>query len=198
MWFIVGLGNPGSEYEQTRHNAGFKLVDFWSQARAQESGQALPAAKLQKKLQTIVTKQADWVFGKPQTFMNASGQAVRALLDFYVGFDHQSPSAQAEILRHLVVVHDDLDLEFGKCKLQFGRGPKIHNGLLSIYQHLGTQEFWHGRVGIDGRGTDRKLPAKNYVLLPWTVEEQMAWQQWSPAVLKLWQQRLITEVGAES
>jgi PTH1 family peptidyl-tRNA hydrolase len=192
MWFIVGLGNPGAEYEQTRHNAGFKLVEAWSNWFAEANNQTAPAAKLQKKLQMELVKQGDWVFAKPQTFMNASGQAVRALLDFYTGFDHQSVLSQADILKHLVIVHDDLDLEFGKCKLQFGRGPKVHNGLLSIYQHLGTQEFWHARVGIDGRGTDRKLPAKNYVLQPWTVEEQMAWKQWSPDVIKLWQQRLLT------
>ena len=105
---------------------------------------------------------------------------------------------QAKILQQLVVVHDDLDLEFGKCKLQFGKGPKVHNGLLSIYQHLGTHNFWHARVGVDGRGSERKLPAKNYVLLPWTVEEQMAWKSWSPEVLKLWQQRLMAKNISES
>jgi len=196
MWFIVGLGNPGLEYEETRHNAGFKFVDAWSQWRAAEAGQSLPAGKLQKKLQSEITKQADWVFAKPQTFMNASGQSVRATLDFYASFDHQSPASQIKILQQLVVVHDDLDLEFGKCKLQFGKGPKIHNGLLSIYQHLGTQNFWHARVGIDARGVDRKMPAKNYVLLPWTVEEQLAWKGLVPEILKLWQQRL--EAGTEA
>jgi PTH1 family peptidyl-tRNA hydrolase len=180
MQIIIGLGNPGAEYAITRHNAGWLAVDAWAQAN--QAGW-----QLQKKLQAEVAKDiaGDRLFIKPQTFMNNSGQAVRAVLDYYAHFSHLSATDQKAVLQDLLIVHDDLDLTFGQVKLQFGKGPKVHNGLLSLEAYLGTQEFWRGRMGVDGRGGNRKMPAKNYVLQPFTLEEQLSWPE---AVKQLWQQ----------
>jgi PTH1 family peptidyl-tRNA hydrolase len=184
MWFVVGLGNPGAEYDKTRHNAGFVMTDAWA------AHYDLKTWQTNKKLQAEVAKTPEWLFLKPQTFMNASGQSVRAALDYFAQFERLSMSAQKQVLEKLVVIHDDLDIAFGQTKFQFGKGPKVHNGLLSIYEHLGSTEFWHARIGIDGRGTERRMPAKNYVLQPWTVEEQMTWKTLPETCIKTWQTRL--------
>lgn len=149
-----------------------------------------------KKLQASVAKKTDsWTFIKPETFMNASGLAVRAVLDYFEHFDRLSLPNQAALLRRLIVVHDDLDLEFGNNKLQFGKGPKIHNGLLSIYQHLGSQNFWHGRIGVDGRAGNRQKSPRDYVLETLMPEEQVSWAATAPALISHWQQRLLPEVS---
>ncbi len=96
--------------------------------------------------------------------MNRSGTAVRSILDFY----HLNPKNG---LNDLYIIHDDLDIELGKYKLQLGVGPKIHHGLQSIYQALGTDQFWHVRVGIDHRFGDRSIPGEAYVLQNFTPEE---------------------------
>lgn len=161
MVVIVGLGNPGSEYASTRHNVGWLVLD----QLATELG--APEFTFQKKFHGEVTKIGQYFLLKPQTFMNDSGVAVRALLDFY----NVLPTGQDGELPHLIVVHDDLDVEFGHFKLQLGTGPKIHNGLLSIYQHLHSQKFWHARVGVDARQGDRSMPGRAYVLQKFTQPE---------------------------
>ncbi len=136
MKLIVGLGNPGEKYKNTRHNAGFLVVDELEKLN-------LPNV----------------VLFKPQKFMNRSGQEVKKLTKKY-------PLDKNE----LYVVHDDLDIPLGKFKIHKGRGPKIHNGLQSIYDQLGTKDFWHVRVGIDGdRGG--KTP-EEFVLSNWRREER--------------------------
>lgn len=159
MFFVFGLGNPGEKYSQTRHNAGFMVVN--------ELGKKLGISSwtVKDKFAAEVTKQGEFVLAKPQTFMNQSGQAVRAILDFY----------QVDVtanLNNLYVVHDDLDIELGKYKLQFGIGPKVHHGLQSIYQYLKTDQFWHVRVGIDARAGDRSIPGEAYVLQNFTASEK--------------------------
>jgi PTH1 family peptidyl-tRNA hydrolase len=102
--------------------------------------------------------------------MNNSGQAVRALLDFFSISPDQFSAQSAD---QLYVIHDDLDIELGQFKLQLGTGPKVHNGLDSIYTHLGTKNFWHVRVGVDARQGDRSMPGKNYLLQPFTADQQL-------------------------
>ncbi len=131
---IVGLGNPGPEYEDTRHNAGFWLVD----ALARQHGGHL---RMENKFHGNVARlnikgQEVWLL-QPQTFMNRSGQAVAALTRFY-------KITPAEIL----VAHDELDLEPGTTKLKQGGGAAGHNGLKDIIAALGTQDFWRLRIGI--------------------------------------------------
>lgn len=165
MKIFVGLGNPGKEYRQTRHNVGFMAVEQWA-----ATSNFTHNAKFFAELVKTNFGQNEAIFFKPQTYMNDSGKAVRALLDFYkIAADK---TAQNEIsYPELVVVHDDLDIVFGEYKIQFGKGPKVHHGLQSIYQNLGTSNFWHIRVGIDGRGGNRAIPGKNYVLSKFSTEE---------------------------
>ncbi|MBL4954206.1 aminoacyl-tRNA hydrolase [Neobacillus sp. OS1-32] len=134
MRLIVGLGNPGRQYEHTRHNVGFDTID-----------------ELSKRL-NIPLSQSKWkgLYGigqasgqkvlllKPLTFMNLSGEAVRAVIDYY----------QIEI-EDLLIIYDDLDLPVGKIRLRQKGSPGGHNGIKSIVAHLGTQEFNRIRIGID-------------------------------------------------
>lgn len=154
MKIYVGLGNPGKEYQNTRHNAGFIFVDAVAEKLSLNF-------KFEKKFNAqLAVKRDDLFLIKPQTFMNNSGQALRAFLD-YLKIDMQNPFSGPE---DLIVVHDDLDLALGTYKLQKGVGPKDHNGLQSIYQHLGTKNFWHLRLGIDAREGVRNIPPADYVL----------------------------------
>lgn len=145
---IVGLGNPGAEYEQTRHNAGFWLVD--------NLANTLPNCRLQKesRFQALAAKarlggQDVWLL-QPQTFMNLSGQAVGAIARFF-------KITPQEVL----VVHDELDLPPGSAKLKKGGSTGGHNGLKDIASALGTQDFWRLRLGI---GHPRELGLKSQVI----------------------------------
>jgi len=158
MKIIVGLGNPENKYRHTRHNIGFKVVDQMAVDRdwkSSKKGQLeyLCLGQGEKKIKLV----------KPQTFMNKSGLALA-----YVKKKH--PQLTGE---DLFVVHDDLDLEVGRFKFNFGKGPKQHNGLISIYQHLGTDQFWHVRIGVDGRKGDRSIPADKYVLSSFSSDERV-------------------------
>ena len=150
---IVGLGNPGRDYEETRHNAG-----FWFCARlAQARGISLAP---ESRFHGIVGRGPGSVWMLlPQTFMNRSGQAVGALARFH-------RIAPAEIL----VVHDELDIPPGQLRLKFGGGMGGHNGLKDITSHLGTQDYWRLRIGIGHPGDRNEVV--NYVLKPPRREEQ--------------------------
>ena len=145
---IVGLGNPGSEYEQTRHNAGFWFID-------ELAWQYKATLKEEKKFFGLVARisisGSDLWLLKPATFMNRSGQAVAALAQFY-------KIKPEEIL----VVHDELDIPCGRIKFKLGGGNGGHNGLKDIQARLGTPDFYRLRLGIDHPG-DRNLVV-GYVL----------------------------------
>lgn len=128
---IVGLGNPGPEYEQTRHNAGFWLVDQLAAHRlVREAKYTALAAK------TIIAGKEVWLL-EPQTYMNRSGQSVGALARFFkIGADE------------ILVVHDELDLPPGSAKIKKGGSSGGHNGLKDITAALGTQDYWRLRIGI--------------------------------------------------
>ncbi len=98
---------------------------------------------------------------KSDKFMNDSGNSVKKLTDKYLS-----------ATKDLYVVHDDLDIRLGEYKIQFAKGPKVHNGLNDIYDKLGTNEFWHIRMGVDNREPDNRTPGEEYVLMDFTKEEQ--------------------------
>lgn len=154
---IVGLGNPGREYEATRHNAGFWWVDEF--ARHNQI-----AFKNESKFHGLAARGVlhghEVHLLKPQTFMNVSGRAVGALAQFY-------KIDAAEIL----VVHDELDLPPGSAKLKLGGGHGGHNGLKDIIAHLGSRDFWRLRIGV-GHPGDR-AEVVNFVLNAPRKEEQV-------------------------
>lgn len=166
MKIVVGLGNPGEKYQHSRHNAGFMCVDV---LREQLS---LPAWTVMKKNQALISKSAEWLLIQPQTFMNQSGLAVRSILEYYLKYGQLTESARLNLLKNVFVAHDDLDLRLGAHKIQFGRGPKVHNGLRSLNEHLGTEQFWHVRIGVDGRETTNRVPGREYVLDDFLVSER--------------------------
>lgn len=162
---VVGLGNPGEQYEHTRHNAGWLALDYLLESWQDSS---IPLAwKNERKIKADVARlshaSTEIYALKPSTFMNRSGEAVRAALQWYADWD-SSVGAPTDGFRNLLIIHDDLDLETGEYKLQFGKGPKIHNGLNSVRTQLGTDQFWVARLGIDSRGGNRKIPGEAYVL----------------------------------
>ncbi len=154
---IVGLGNPGVDYAQTRHNAGF----WFCERLARELGVSLARESRFHGVAGHARNQGEqglWLL-QPQTFMNRSGQSVRALIQFY-------RIEPAEML----VVHDELDLPPGQMRLKFGGGLGGHNGLKDITAHLGTQDYWRLRIGIGHPGDKNEVA--NYVLKPARREER--------------------------
>ncbi len=151
---IVGLGNPGADYSETRHNAGF----WFCERLARELGASLSRESRFHGFVANARAENLWLL-LPQTFTNRSGQAVRALTQFY----RIEPD-------EMLVVHDELDLPPGQMRLKFGGGLGGHNGLKDITSHLGTQDYWRLRIGI-GHPGDRNEVA-NYVLKPPRKDEQ--------------------------
>ncbi len=157
MWLLVGLGNPGSEYTRTRHNAGWLALDAF--ARMYHASEW----RLDKKNQSEV---ADCLIGgekvllvKPQTFMNLSGDAVQRITSYYKIEPH-----------HIIVVHDDLDFPLGTARLQFDRSAAGHNGVQDIIDKLGTQAFSRVRIGIGPKPT-QDVEGRDFVLARFTAEE---------------------------
>ena len=144
---IVGLGNPGAEYEQTRHNAGFWLVDNLAQAQGRSLSRESRFQALVGK--TIIAGKEVWLL-QPQTFMNRSGLSVGGLARFY-------KIAAEEVL----VVHDELDLAPGIARLKKGGSSGGHNGLKDITAALGTPDYWRLRIGI---GHPRELNLQQAVV----------------------------------
>ncbi len=148
MHLIVGLGNPGAEYAQTRHNAGFllveKLAEQWKASWANERKFVSRIAKAERSRKKVL-------LCEPQTFMNLSGESVGALISFY-----QIP------LANVLVAVDDADLPFGEIRLRPGGGSGGHHGLDSVTQHLSSREYARLRIGI-GRKNDVRAIA-GYVL----------------------------------
>jgi len=134
---IVGLGNPGEEYENTRHNTGFMYIDFLLEKDLK--GDGFQAKKL--KHSVVYSIREDLLLVKPQTFMNKSGIAVREVVKWL----------DVDIEKELILVHDDLDIPFGKYKFQFAKSPKDHKGVKSVEDHLGTTRFYRLRIGVDNR-----------------------------------------------
>jgi PTH1 family peptidyl-tRNA hydrolase len=153
-YLIVGLGNPGRDYRDNRHNVGFRLVDRLA-AR-------LDVAFSRMESRALVTKgeHADRrvILAKPQTFMNLSGQAVGALVRYY-----KVP------LENLIVAYDEVDLPFGTLRLRASGGSGGHKGIASVIERLGTQDFPRLRIGIS-RPPGRK-EAADYVLQDFTNSE---------------------------
>lgn len=145
---LVGLGNPGAEYEDTRHNAGF----WWIDEICREHGCTLSGeAKFFGRAGRLKLGPHEAWLLQPTTFMNASGRAVAALARFYRIAPH-----------NILVIHDELDLPPGNAKLKRGGGNGGHNGLKDISAQLGTPDYWRLRLGIGHPG--EKSAVVNYVL----------------------------------
>ncbi len=160
MQVLVGLGNPGGKYHNTRHNLGFLVVE-------QVASKLLLTWKEEKSTQSLIAKNDQFTLVKPHTFMNNSGLTVKEVVK-KVSYSWLS----ATTIPSLFLIYDDLDLELGRYKVVFGSSPKMHNGVNSVKEILGTDQFWHVRIGVDSRNGDRSIPPEEYVLSGFTDQEQ--------------------------
>ena len=147
-WIVVGLGNPGAKYDNTRHNAGFRALEGY----CARSGQKIDRMKFKALAGEGMLGGKRVLFLKPQTFMNLSGEAVRPAADFY-----KIPP------EHIIVISDDTALDVGKLRIRKSGSAGGHNGLKSIIQHLGTDQFPRIRVGVG------KKPHPDYDLADWVL-----------------------------
>ncbi len=149
MLLIIGLGNPGKKYANTRHNIGFMVVDrlFNNQVTSGTNWQ------FSRNFNAFYFKKGELVFAKPQTFMNASGIAVAKLKNFY-----------QTNLENIWVVHDDIDLPLGKIRIRVGGSSAGHHGINSIIKELGSDNFVRFRMGV-GRGKlENKKTSKKHIV----------------------------------
>lgn len=154
MKLIVGLGNPGKAYEETRHNIGFKVIDLL----AKKWNAPLTQSKFKGMYSIIHRPEGKVMLLKPLTYMNLSGESVGALMDYY-----------DIAIEDLVVIYDDLDLPAGQLRLRQKGSAGGHNGIKSLIHHLGTQEFNRMRIGISRPPAGMKVP--DYVLAKFSKEE---------------------------
>lgn len=173
MKLIVGLGNPGEKYKLNRHNVGFMFLNylleifkikFESRSMTSQS----PSFKADKYLFSDIARigasnsqSQQFILAKPQTYMNKSGDAVKKTVFHY----------KLRISQSLIVIHDDLDIPFGKFKIQL-QGPKMHNGITDIQNKLRTIDFLRVRIGVDNRPPENRINGEEYVLQNFSPEEQ--------------------------
>jgi peptidyl-tRNA hydrolase, PTH1 family len=163
MFLLVGLGNPGEEYADTRHNVGFEVVE----TLARRHGLRFDDKRNKARVATGQVVGQRVALAKPFTYMNLSGQAVVGLVNWY----------KLDVASQLVVVYDEQDLPFGTLRIRKQGSPGTHNGMRSIVQQLGSQQFIRLRVGIGRAPAGWDL--SNYVLGRWSKEQM----QELPAIL---------------
>lgn len=162
MKIIVGLGNPGEKYENNRHNVGFLILDGINKIMPLPFSDFSFNKKFNAAIAERTLSDKKFIFIKPQTFMNASGESVQKILSYYKATPED-----------LVVIHDDLDIEIGNYKIQKDVHSVGHNGVESIIHQLGTQNFTRVRVGVEKLGGRkvRNISGEDFVLQDFSPEE---------------------------
>ena len=165
MKLIVGLGNPGEKYSKNRHNVGFMFITYFLETLKLKHESSHLAAhsigfKYDKYLLSEVARVGELFCVKPHTFMNKSGDAVKKIVSHY----------KYQASKVLIVIHDDLDIPFGKFKIQT-QGPKAHNGLTDIQNKLQTMDFLRVRIGVDNRPIENRMNGEEYVLQNFNQDE---------------------------
>ena len=178
LQLVVGLGNPGVEHEDTRHNAGFWFID---ELASRHDGRLKPERRYNADVGRVTIADAALWLMKPMGYMNRSGQSVRAFSEYF-----QIPSGE------VLVVHDDLDLPAGVARLKKGGGAGGHNGVKDVIAHLG-EDFWRIRVGI-GHPGNRDQVIDHVLERASAVEERLMREAIELAIAEF--PRLVTE-GAE-
>ncbi len=150
MKLVVGLGNPGRKYKKTKHNIGFMCLDYYAEKNNVKF-------KTDNKFKGESLKIGDLILLKPHTFMNLSGQSIRATSDYY-----------NVAIEDILIVYDDLALPLAKIRLREKGSSGGHNGIKSLVQHLGTEDFKRIRIGID---SNPLIDPKDYVLGKFSKKE---------------------------
>ena len=156
MYIIAGLGNPGKEYENTRHNIGFDVID----RLAEEENIAVMESKHKALIGKGYVAGQKVILAKPQTFMNLSGESIREIVDYY----------KVDDTAELIVISDDISLDVGQIRIRKKGSAGGHNGIKDIIAHLGPQEFQRIRVGVGEKPKDYDLAA--YVLGHFAAEDR--------------------------
>lgn len=157
MKIIVGLGNPGSKYEQTRHNAGFLALDFFMKDRDVIACQSKFDAQICE-----YHEGGEKIFlVKPQSFMNLSGKVVQEICSFY----------KIDTTKNLLIIHDEVDLPFESLREAHGNGAAGHNGVQNIIDELGSKDFARIRIGVESRDPGSPLPTDEFVLQKFSEDE---------------------------
>lgn len=155
MYIIVGLGNPGTKYEKTRHNIGFRILD----ALAERNGIDFAEGKHKGLIGKGIVGGCKCILVKPQTFMNLSGECVRPVMDYY-----------KEDSNNVIVVYDDITLDVGKIRIRKKGSAGGHNGIKSLIAHMGTQEFPRLRFGVGDKPA--KMDLADYVTGRFSEEDE--------------------------
>lgn len=160
MFLIVGLGNPGKKFKNTRHNIGFRVVDKYSKLNK------FPPWKNKKEFLSLISEgkvnNIKIILAKPQTFMNDSARAIRLLIE---NFRLQ--------IENLLLIHDEFDIPLGKIKISSGKNSAGHKGVQSIINELNTKEFYRFRIGIKQPNYEfKKIIKKNFVLEKFSKKEE--------------------------
>ena len=142
----IGLGNPGKKYQNNRHNAGHMFIDYLNKLSDQKN------------------KSLNLKTFKTNCFMNQSGKEIEKIL--------KKLQVTSYKIQDIFIVHDDLDIPLGKFRIDFGKGPKLHNGLKSIEETLNTKDFWRIRIGVDNRQKNGWVNGEAYVLQDFLPEER--------------------------
>ena len=159
MNIVVSLGNPGQKYKNNRHNYGWLVMD----ALAEKLGLDWQE---NKKLKSLIAKDGDTIYVKPLTYMNNSGQAVEAVMNYYKLLPRKMMMKvkNSDLSEVLTVIHDDLDIDFGEYKESIDSRSAGQRGVQSIIDHLKTKNFKRIRLGIKSDSKPEQMPAKAYVL----------------------------------
>lgn len=162
MLLITGLGNPGKEYEKTPHNAGFLCLESLKRNLSEKGYQVSDWENEEKLFNSQISKVKEGgelicILQKPLTYMNKSGMAVKTIVEKFG-------------VNQFVLLHDDLDIQLGKYKIQREKSPKGHNGVLSVEEALGSTDFWRVRIGIESRN-GKNIPGEEYVIRKYSKKE---------------------------
>ncbi len=167
MIIIAGLGNPGEKYKNTRHNVGWLALDYLlGEVKWVEN----------KKFKALIYEKGEYLFVKPLTFINLSGESLRKILNYYkllpknLGIINKK---DADLSSVLTIVHDDVDLIFGKIKEVNNSGSAGHNGLKSIIKELKTKKFNRIKIGIGNNTLKNPIPTDKFVLQNFNNEERL-------------------------
>ena len=182
MKIIVGLGNPGKEYKNTRHNAGWLAVDKIVQNSKFKMQNCNLKLKINRKANAEVAeveyRKEKILLVKSQTFMNESGLSIKKIIQFNNLTMKQPASRRGRLNNSLWIIHDDLDLELGEIKIVKDRGAGGHHGVESVINHLKSQDFVRFRVGIRTRKKEECiLSGKDYVLGEFRGEQKIIFEK---------------------
>ena len=179
MYIIVGLGNPTKEYQNTRHNIGFDVID--------KIADTYSISVLEKKHKALVGKGIingqKVILAKPQTYMNLSGESVRELVDYY----------KVDEETELIIIYDDISLDVGQLRIRKKGSAGGHNGIKSIIQHLGTETFPRIKMGVGEKPKGYDLA--DYVLGHFKKEERVIMDESAVLAVKAIELMVIDEIG---